>query len=341
MPLLGNTLPILRPPDRSTPAIQTGWNEDLIRNMHDVLGRLSQQLTAQTFGGLPTGSSRPASVKANVFWLDNTTAAAPIVKLFDGTDDITVMTFAYSGNTVTWNGLLNIVNDTSPQLGGNLDLNSNVITGLEIGTDVQAFDATLTSLAAVAGVSGDILYASGTDVWARLAKDTDGMFLKQVSGIPAWRASGITRYSAIVTTSGTAHGFTSIPAGTNRITMMLDGVSLSSGGHLQVELGDAGGYETSGYLNSSSSGTSSNGDTEAFRVIDIAASGNTTSGNIVGTRVDGNQWAMSGVLMDAAGSVVDISAGSKTLSAELDRIQLVNDGADTFDAGKINIITEI
>lgn len=155
MPLLGNTLPILRPPDRSTPAIQTGWNEDLIRNMHDVLGRLSQQLTAQTFGGLPTGSSRPASVKANVFWLDNTTAAAPIVKLYDGTDDITVMTFAYSGNTVTWNGLLNIVNDTSPQLGGNLDLNSKVITGLEIGTDVQALDAILTSLAA-----GDLIAAS-------------------------------------------------------------------------------------------------------------------------------------------------------------------------------------
>ena len=341
MPLLGNTLPILRPPDRSTPAIQTGWNEDLIRNMHDVLGRLSQQLTAQTFGGLPTGSSRPASVKANVFWLDNTTAAAPIVKLFDGTDDITVMTFAYSGNTVTWNGLLNIVNDTSPQLGGNLDLNSNVITGLEIGTDIQALDATLTSLAAVAGVAGDILYASGTDVWARLAKDTDGMFLKQVSGIPAWRASGITRYSAIVTTSGTAHGYTSIPAGTNRITMMLADVSLSSTAHMQIRIGDVEGYETSEYLNAVSSGTSSTGDTEAFRIIDIAAENNRVSGNAVLTRLDGNLWTLSGALMNAANSVVDLSAGSKTLSAELDRIQLINDGSDTFDTGKIGLITEI
>ncbi len=51
---------------------------------------------------------------------------------------------------------------------------------------IQPLDATLTSLAAVAGVAGDILYASGADAWARLAKDTDGMFLKQVSGLPAW-----------------------------------------------------------------------------------------------------------------------------------------------------------
>jgi len=35
----------------------------------------------------------------------------------------------------------NLVDDATPQLGGNLDLNSNVITGLEIGTDVQAYDA--------------------------------------------------------------------------------------------------------------------------------------------------------------------------------------------------------
>ena len=34
-----------------------------------------------------------------------------------------------------------LVNDTTPQLGGDLDLNSNDITGMVIGTDVQAYDA--------------------------------------------------------------------------------------------------------------------------------------------------------------------------------------------------------
>lgn len=47
-------------------------------------------------------------------------------------------------------GITAIVQDTSPQLGGNLDLNSFVITGLEIGTDVQAHSLNLDSWSAVA-----------------------------------------------------------------------------------------------------------------------------------------------------------------------------------------------
>jgi hypothetical protein len=45
--------------------------------------------------------------------------------------------------TTLGSALQNIVEDTTPQLGGNLDLNGNVITGLEIGTDVQAWSAVL------------------------------------------------------------------------------------------------------------------------------------------------------------------------------------------------------
>lgn len=52
-------------------------------------------------------------------------------------------------------GISSLVEDTSPQLGGDLDLNGFVITGLEIGTDVQAWDAQLDSLSAASanGVS--------------------------------------------------------------------------------------------------------------------------------------------------------------------------------------------
>ena len=48
---LGNTLSILRPPDRSTPPIQTQWNEDLVKNMHNVLGEMAQQIAAQQITG--------------------------------------------------------------------------------------------------------------------------------------------------------------------------------------------------------------------------------------------------------------------------------------------------
>ncbi len=38
------TLGLLRPPERATPAIQTGWNEDLIRNLQLSLNELTQQV---------------------------------------------------------------------------------------------------------------------------------------------------------------------------------------------------------------------------------------------------------------------------------------------------------
>jgi len=61
--------------------------------------------------------------------------------------------------------------------------------GVAIGGDVQAYDATLTSLAAVAGVQGDLLYAPGTDTWTRLPKSsTANSFLKNsgTNNNPAW-----------------------------------------------------------------------------------------------------------------------------------------------------------
>ncbi len=57
---------------------------------------------ALSFGGFPEGTSRPSIVAADSFWLDTTTATAPIIKMYDGTDDITVMTFNYTANTVNF-----------------------------------------------------------------------------------------------------------------------------------------------------------------------------------------------------------------------------------------------
>ena len=56
--------------------------------------------------------------------------------------------------------LLSVVADTSPQLGGDLDLNGNVITGLEIGTDIPALSHS--------HAASDV--ASGTFADARIAE---------------------------------------------------------------------------------------------------------------------------------------------------------------------------
>ena len=74
------------------------------------------------------GSSRPAYAEEGMFWLDYTDTANPILKFFDGSDDITFATFNVSANTVNVSdSAFDIVTDTSPQLGGDLDVNGNSI----------------------------------------------------------------------------------------------------------------------------------------------------------------------------------------------------------------------
>ena len=70
-----------------------------------------------------SGSSRPSSAVSGTFWLDTSSASAPILKFFDGTDDITFATFDTSANTVNVSdSATSLSGDTSPQLGGNLDV---------------------------------------------------------------------------------------------------------------------------------------------------------------------------------------------------------------------------
>jgi len=62
--------------------------------------RSELNLILAAFNTNHSGSSRPSSAVAGSFWLDSTSATAPILKHFDGSDDITIMTFNYSANTV-------------------------------------------------------------------------------------------------------------------------------------------------------------------------------------------------------------------------------------------------
>tara|TARA_Y100000401_G_C8324541_1_gene227346 strand:- start:720 stop:1442 length:723 start_codon:yes stop_codon:yes gene_type:complete len=81
-----------------------------------------------------SGSSRPSSAVSGTFWLDTTSATAPILKFFDGSDDITFATFNTTANTVNVSdSATDVVGDTSPQLGGNLDVNGNSIVSTSNG----------------------------------------------------------------------------------------------------------------------------------------------------------------------------------------------------------------
>ncbi len=76
-----------------------------------------------------SGTSAPTTQYAGQFWIDTTTTTWTLY-IHDGTDDIQFATIDTSANTVNFtDSALDVVTDTTPQLGGDLDLNSNDITG--------------------------------------------------------------------------------------------------------------------------------------------------------------------------------------------------------------------
>ena len=79
-----------------------------------------------------SGTSRPSSATTGTIWLDTTNAGSNSLslKFFHGSDDITLATIDTSANTVNFIDSAvasDLVNDTSPQLGGDLDVNGNDI----------------------------------------------------------------------------------------------------------------------------------------------------------------------------------------------------------------------
>jgi hypothetical protein len=157
--------------------------------------------------------------------------------------------------------------------------------------------------------------------------------------------SRLVRETSINTTSGTEHDFTSIPSWVKKITVMLYGVSTNGTSAVQIQLGDSGGVEASGYTSSLAIITGSNTCgiqpyTSGF-VPPGATAGGTRSGLLTIANLAANVWIASGTFEDASFGAAGYTQGFKDLSATLDRVRITTiNGTDTFDAGSANIIYE-
>jgi hypothetical protein len=153
------------------------------------------------------------------------------------------------------------------------------------------------------------------------------------------------------TASGqTAITFTGIPAGTKRITMMFNGVSTNGNNPLLVQIGYDSTF-TATYV----SGSNVNGRFYGYSVAVMETAGYTLSltgygdtssalryGAFTINLLGSNIWVANGGLnTDTATGFVCACSGSGILTSVLDRIRVISlGGADTFDAGSINILYE-
>jgi hypothetical protein len=218
---------------------------------------------------------------------------------------------------------------------------SSVLADDAVTTDAIADDAvTLAKMAS--GTDGNLISYDASGNPAAVATGSSGQVLtSQGAGaapVFAAPADTITIATEQATTSGTAIDFTSIPSGVKRITVMLAGVSLSGTDELILQIGDSGGLETSGYVSAASAGANVQNQTTGFALTEGSAAAQAWHGAITLSLEDasGRTWVAAGNLA-AASAVVRVSAGGKSLSAELDRLRLTTDGSDTFDAGAVAI----
>ncbi len=153
--------------------------------------------------------------------------------------------------------------------------------------------------------------------------------------------SGAIVSGTAVSASGTSVDFTGIPSWVKRVTVMFNRVSTSGTSIPLVQLGDSGGVENTGYESGGwTNNTNAASSTIGMLVGGVHTAAQSISGNFVLTKVDGNSWVGSSVLVAAANNAY-IGGGSKTLSETLTQVRITTvNGTDTFDAGTINIIYE-
>ena len=150
--------------------------------LNNILGALNS---------MHSGTSRPGSATTGTIWLDTTNSGSNSleIKFFDGSDDISFATVNTSANTINFidsTVSFDIVSDTSPQLGADLDTNSFNIKiddahfiGDENGNEQIIFQTTASAVNELeitnAATGKDVgLAVTGTDTNVGLSISTKG-----------------------------------------------------------------------------------------------------------------------------------------------------------------------
>jgi hypothetical protein len=138
--------------------------------------------------------------------------------------------------------------------------------------------------------------------------------------------------------------FTGIPSWVKRITVMLQGVSLSGTANILFQLGTGGTPTTTGYVSGASTiGSATPASTSSTSGIPIylAFAAASVSGSISFFNLSSNIWTASGTSAYGGVTGTATSGGYVSLGGVLNIVRLTTtNGTDTFDAGSVNILYE-
>jgi len=202
-------------------------------------------------------------------------------------------------------------------------------------TDLTLNEAILISPVFNTGISGTAVLDDDT---MATASDTT---IATSESIKAYVDTYATKTDTVkTTTSGTTVDWTSIPAGVKRIDIGFSGVRTGTTEELYLTIGDTDGLETTGYVSGcidirSAIRTTS---TAEFILTEGRQAGDAVNGIVSLILIDPATftWAITSNLSMADGDSCQ-AAGTKSLTAVLDRLSLFGELGGTFDAGKAQI----
>lgn len=183
----------------------------------------------------------------------------------------------------------------------------------------------------------------------RLNSSGEGVFAGNVTVAGGVQVGGITTNvyplvsGTVQNATGTAVDFTGIPSWVKRITVMFNGISTNGTSNFIVQLGNAGGIETTSYSGGVAiitGGVVVLASSTGFLVTQQRAAADILTGSMVINNVSGNAWVQQSVAATNLGHM-NTGAGGKTLSDTLTQVRITTvNGTDAFDAGTINIMYE-
>ncbi len=192
------------------------------------------------------------------------------------------------------------------------------------------------------GTDGNIITYNASGAPAAVATGSSGQLLTSAgSGSPptfTTVTSGYTLGTDTATSSGSAITFGSIPSGVSNLRLLFEDASASGGSQpmFLIQLGDAGGIETSGYVSTALNNNGDAGNSTTGFLVQMGGAGNTMAGIYDFQLKDSSNNTFVGTLqLKSTATTTADGAGYKSLSGELTQIKITPQTA--FDNGSINI----
>ena len=241
----------------------------------------------------------------------------------------------FTADGSVWSSTQKIVRGTSVSTAA-----AATFTGATVGINTTLTASAVTGTIAIGQSITGTNIASGTTITA-FGTGSGGAGTYTISPASTGTVSGT------ITAGSTAVDFTSIPSWAKRITIIINGVSLSSTGNLLFQIGTGGTPTTSGYTGAcgiiGGSGTTAVANSTSGIPLIINSATTSVSGSIFFYNQTSNTWVCNGNTSYVTGNGgMSAIGGNIALGGTLDMVRITSTAAGTnvFDAGSVNILYE-